>query len=435
MLRVLLVDDEPIILSGIKYLIDWEKNGCAIAGSASSGAEAQKLLESLRPDIVICDIMMPDISGLEVLKKANKDYPETVFIMLTNHQDFELARESLRNRAVEYLLKNKLEAADMEKALKLAAAEWENRNTLSRLNQRGMEGTEETALPGRIEKAVLELTENTLPFSLESAALMRHEGMFQGFALAVIFLDYSVLLEQGPLSSEETIRIFNWEKEIVSRLASSFFPRNLIYTPHGENKNEPPFRQLLMFLWGLPRGEWEIRADIFREHLKKTSAQITRLSTTVIFSERAETEEELEIWRSRLPNPFSPETLGGESPKPNAASGHAEIISRTKQYILDNLERHISLQDIANHAGISPGYLSTIFKKEFNQNLVDYINMIKTERACALLHQGKYRIYEISYMLGFENANYFTRVFHHHIGLSPLEYQKKNRGSHDNIQR
>ncbi|GHU91356.1 hypothetical protein FACS189476_12000 [Spirochaetia bacterium] len=53
--------------------------------------------------------------------------------------------------------------------------------------------------------------------------------------------------------------------------------------------------------------------------------------------------------------------------------------------------------------------------------------MVKTERACALLRQGKYRIYEISYMLGFENAYYFTRVFRRHTGLSPSEYQKKER--------
>jgi len=53
--------------------------------------------------------------------------------------------------------------------------------------------------------------------------------------------------------------------------------------------------------------------------------------------------------------------------------------------------------------------------------------MIKIERACALLRQDKYRIYEISFMLGYENAYYFPRVFRQHIGLSPSEYQKKER--------
>ena len=423
MLRVLLVDDEPIILSGIKYLLDWEKHGCVIAGSASSGTEALNFLENSRPDIVICDIAMPDITGIEILKKAGKEYPETVFIMLTNHEEFDLAREALRNRAVEYLLKNKLEAVDLEKALALAAAEWENRTTLSRLNRDGNVDQAGTSLPLRIEQAVLELTEYaSRPFPQESAILLQHEGMLTGFALGIIFLDYSALPEQSSLSSEEILRIFRWEKEIAGRLMTSFFPKSLIFEPR-PGKKEEAFRLLLMFIWDLPQGEWEIRADIFRGHLKKTSTQITRLNPVVIFSERAETAEDLETWRSRLPPLLSLENLA--SSRPNANLGHAEIISRTRQYIFENLERRISLQELANHAAISPGYLSTIFKKEFKQNLVDYINMIKIERACALLRQGKYRIYEISYMLGYENAYYFTRVFRHHIGLSPSEYQKK----------
>ncbi|GHT71924.1 hypothetical protein FACS1894110_25800 [Spirochaetia bacterium] len=415
--RVLLVDDEPIILSGVKHLIDWEKNGCVVAGAASSGAEAERLLESLKPDIVICDIAMPDISGLDVLKKANADFPETVFIMLTNHQEFDLARESLRNRAVEYLLKNKLEAVELEKALRRAVSEWKNRNTLGRLDR----GEPETRLSGRIEQAVLELAENhSQPFPAESAALLRHAGMLSGFALASISLSYPVLQDQS--SPEEINRLFNWEREITARLAASFFPKSLVLAP--PLRDNEPDRRLLVFMWDLPRGEWEIRAGIFREQLKKTSAQITRLSAAVAFSQRAADDREIEAWRGRLGTPDSSKQ---EKPKPGTPAGHGEIIARVRQYIEDNLEQRIMLQDLANHAAISPGYLSTIFKKEFNQNLMDYINMVKTERACALLRQGKYRIYEISYMLGFENAYYFTRVFRRHTGLSPSEYQKKER--------
>lgn len=83
------------------------------------------------------------------------------------------------------------------------------------------------------------------------------------------------------------------------------------------------------------------------------------------------------------------------------------------------------LQDAADYVCISPGYLSALFKKQYNQNFVDYINEVKTNRACELIREGKYRIYEISYMLGFENAYYFTRVFKRHTGMTPTEYQKQ----------
>ena len=83
------------------------------------------------------------------------------------------------------------------------------------------------------------------------------------------------------------------------------------------------------------------------------------------------------------------------------------------------------LQDAADYVCISPGYLSALFKKQYNQNFVDYINEVKTNRVCELIREGKYRIYEISYMLGFENAYYFTRVFKRHTGMTPTEYQKQ----------
>lgn len=86
------------------------------------------------------------------------------------------------------------------------------------------------------------------------------------------------------------------------------------------------------------------------------------------------------------------------------------------------------LQDVADHVNISPSYLSALFKKAYGQNLVDFINQTKVQRACELIREGKYRIYEISYMLSFENAYYFTKVFKKHTGCTPTEYQRREQG-------
>ncbi len=101
------------------------------------------------------------------------------------------------------------------------------------------------------------------------------------------------------------------------------------------------------------------------------------------------------------------------------------LMEKARQYVRDNVDKHICLQDVADHVCISPGYLSALFKKQYSQNLTDYINEVKTRRACELIRQGRYRIYEISYMLSFENAYYFTRVFKRYTGLTPTEYQKQ----------
>lgn len=104
--------------------------------------------------------------------------------------------------------------------------------------------------------------------------------------------------------------------------------------------------------------------------------------------------------------------------------GRSALVEKARQYVCDNVEKRIMLQDVAEYVCISPGYLSSLFKKQYSQNLVDYINEVKMERACELIREGRYRIYEISYRMGFENAYYFSRVFKRHIGMTPSEYRK-----------
>ena len=73
MLRVLLVDDEQVIVQGLMALIDWEKEGFVIAGTASDGKEALRFIEHIRVDLIMGDINMPEISGLQLLQKIRTE--------------------------------------------------------------------------------------------------------------------------------------------------------------------------------------------------------------------------------------------------------------------------------------------------------------------------------------------------------------------------
>lgn len=73
MLKVLLVDDEPFIIQGLKVIIDWENEGFEIAGMVSNGKEALQFLENENVDLVIADIRMPEMTGLELLETLRKD--------------------------------------------------------------------------------------------------------------------------------------------------------------------------------------------------------------------------------------------------------------------------------------------------------------------------------------------------------------------------
>ena len=74
MLQVLLVDDEPFILQGLAMLIDWEKEGFTLAGTAANGLEAIAFLEKTQVDLIIADIKMPAMTGIELLEKIRAEH-------------------------------------------------------------------------------------------------------------------------------------------------------------------------------------------------------------------------------------------------------------------------------------------------------------------------------------------------------------------------
>lgn len=106
MLKVLLVDDEPFILQGLKLLVDWEREGFQIAGTASNGLEALSFLEQEKVDLIIADIKMPQMTGLELLERIRKEeISDAYFVILSGYAEFSFARQAMQNDCTDYLLK------------------------------------------------------------------------------------------------------------------------------------------------------------------------------------------------------------------------------------------------------------------------------------------------------------------------------------------
>lgn len=103
--RVILVDDEPIILRSLKVAIPWEQLNMEVVGTAKNGNEALKMAAELKPHIIISDIRMPEIDGITLLKKIMSDQPSVIFVILSGYGEFEYAKESIRRGAFDYLLK------------------------------------------------------------------------------------------------------------------------------------------------------------------------------------------------------------------------------------------------------------------------------------------------------------------------------------------
>lgn len=103
-LKVLILDDEPIILDGL-CSFPWEMYGCRVIGSAYDGVEGLELAEKYLPDIILSDIKMPGMDGIEFSKRIKKRWPKTEIIFLTGYDNFSFAQQALKIGVCEYILK------------------------------------------------------------------------------------------------------------------------------------------------------------------------------------------------------------------------------------------------------------------------------------------------------------------------------------------
>ena len=104
-LKVLLVDDEYLIRNLLRMRIDWQEQGMQIVGEACDAAEALEQVELLHPDIVFTDIYMPKMDGIELSGLILKRYPNIKIVVVTGHDEFEYARQSVKLGISDFILK------------------------------------------------------------------------------------------------------------------------------------------------------------------------------------------------------------------------------------------------------------------------------------------------------------------------------------------
>lgn len=105
MIKVLVVDDEAIVRKGIVLETDWNSLNCCVVGEAANGEEGLEVIEKCRPDLIICDIKMPKMSGIEMLTNLRERGDNTPVIFLTAYSDFAYAQQAVKLSASDYLLK------------------------------------------------------------------------------------------------------------------------------------------------------------------------------------------------------------------------------------------------------------------------------------------------------------------------------------------
>ena len=105
MYRVVLVDDEALILRGLSTVIPWKEMGCEVIGTATNGQAGLELIRKLKPDILFTDIRMPNMDGLTMLAALGSEFPQMQKAVLTAYRDFDYARQAIALGVCRYLLK------------------------------------------------------------------------------------------------------------------------------------------------------------------------------------------------------------------------------------------------------------------------------------------------------------------------------------------
>src|SRR5690554_784954 len=116
--KVLIVDDERLIRQGILHYIDWQEEGFEVVGEASNGEEARVLIDELKPDIVITDIVMPVMNGTDLIKAIKASHPTIEVIVLSSYADFDYVRDTFKHGVIDYILKPKLDGEVLLETLK-----------------------------------------------------------------------------------------------------------------------------------------------------------------------------------------------------------------------------------------------------------------------------------------------------------------------------
>jgi len=175
-MKVMLVDDEPIVIEHIKGLIPWETYGYEIIATATNGKSALRICEEKRPEIVIVDIRMPVMDGVQLIRAVSEKQLGIHFIVLSAYEDFSVARQVISLGGVSsYLIKHEIDSHKLLQELNRAKAAWELEKKQHRMMQNdvikdlvtGMEQRPAYSIDGMKPPFGLALIQKDVPFSID----------------------------------------------------------------------------------------------------------------------------------------------------------------------------------------------------------------------------------------------------------------------------
>lgn len=371
MYTAMIVDDEYPARNMLDLLINWEENGFRIIAKAENGKQALEIWKKERPDLIITDIQMPVMDGLELIEKITQKHKEQSIVVLSCHESFSYAQQAIRLGVKDYLIKDMITAEQLRSCLSSVAATLKKNqfHTLDKdkIFSRNPDGQIQEAYPVWIATAEsrIDLLQNSL-----------------------IANDYGRVkkciskLYQVPFEGLAKFHFLNWFNCLVFNLLNEQCRKKMI----------EPYQIF---------GEYEDCLKDFLLEAENTEAACALLCRFIDNLEKLQTN----------------------------SSSYSIRIHNVIKYLRENYYYDISLQSVADHFGVHKVYLARTFKSETGETLNEYLNNIRIEKAKLLLAVTEDKVNDVALTVGFNNIQSFYNVFKKREGCSPNEYRKNyNRG-------
>ncbi|EKN62499.1 AraC family transcriptional regulator [Neobacillus bataviensis LMG 21833] len=402
MYNVMLVDDDYPVLEFLSEMIDWDGLGLTLQSTHVNGMSALKEAAENMPDILITDIGMPKLNGIELTKKLKEKNPALLVTILSCHSEFGFAQQALKLNVQEYILKDMLDVNEMIDLLRQFVDKLNNEKK-NKINQLKMAQTIEQNKGLMLEKFI----NKTINHPIHNKKDWQDEAYLLGLQPNQRYMVILCLINQyqSVLHYFQSTDLLNF---FVQNVIAEVIENEAVNAVHGQFEKEKSFLFVSLNM------EEEVEILKIKGLIKKIQI-IFQDTFGISFSFRkgnaAEKPIDIKLQMMKLIE-FNVSKI----------CSNIEIENACK-YILDNLHRKITLDEVANYLHLNSSYFSRLFKKEIGENFVKYVVKLKMNRAKDLLDQTNYTILEISEMLGYENQSYFNKTFKSFEGLAPIEYR------------
>ena len=403
-MKILIAEDDEIIRKTFLEKIPWEENGYEVAGVAQNGQQAYELALYTCPDIVLTDIEMPLMSGLELAEKLGEVLEDCRIIFLTAYDSFAYAREALRLHACEYILKDSREE-EIIRAVNQAAREIKIRDRNVHLTNLGKELLEKNRMIKLLQDNVTEEERRSICRDMEIDP--KH------FRYRVVVLKAG---EENGTSIRPSESV-GMESELKALLAVYLGTQEIRYWISGWNQYQ------IIFVETRIREENSGLASIMEVITEKLGE---RLPYTAAAGFGRLCEGEADFSRSFDDAVFAVNDDSQGRVRVYRELGQAKFIREIREYIRKNYaDPELNLNKLSEQVYLTPTYISSLFKRYMNSNFKEYLVRLRMKEACRLLETTELKSYEISEMVGYPNPQYFSVLFKKITGDTPTQYHNR----------